>query len=261
MKVIVLGCGPAGLMAVHAAKLAGASEIRCVSKKRKSHLYGAQYLHAPIPGMTDSAPVSLRYMLEGSVTGYRDKVYGSTSPVTVSPSEFEGEHDAWDIRGTYDNLWREYSNFIIDSYVGAGTIRAALEDFDLVVNTTPRPPLCDDYHQFHWQDVWIAGDAPNRGQIVPQAHGLKDNTVVCNGQSDVGWYRISKVFNYGTVEYPGHGKKPPLEMLVPIKKPLTHNCTCHEGVLHVGRYGKWTKGALSHEAFQEVFDRCLDMPA
>jgi len=51
MRIAVLGCGPAGLMSAHAAMVATESEadLAIFSTKRKSPLYGAQYLHQPIP--------------------------------------------------------------------------------------------------------------------------------------------------------------------------------------------------------------------
>jgi hypothetical protein len=261
VNVIVFGCGPTGLMAVHAAKLAGATRVNVVSKKRKSHLYGAQYLHAPIPGMTESAPVVLRYALRGTVEGYRDKVYGGNSRVEVSPEALTTEHDAWDIRRTYDNLWNAYEALVIDCEVGPLMVKEAVEDFDLVINTIPRPSLCtSDAHTFQAEYVWALGDAPDRGQFVPMRRASHNNTVLCSGEPDVAWYRLARVFDHCTVEYP-HLNKPPFEEVAEVTKPLSHNCDCHsDDVLHVGRYGKWQKGVLTTDAFTEVMDRCLALP-
>src|SRR4051794_14558085 len=118
MRIAVLGCGPAGLMAAHAAKVCGA-DVDIFSRKRKSELFGCQYLHAPIPGMTDVAPVTVRYMLNGDIEGYRRKVYGDTWDGEVSPEDLLGNHDAWDIRRTYDNLWAKYGGYIFGTELDA----------------------------------------------------------------------------------------------------------------------------------------------
>ena len=44
-------------------------------------------------------------------------------------------------------------------------------------------------------------------------------------------------------------RKPPLEGVAAVRKPLTTDCNCHPDWLHVGRYGRWTKGVLSHDAY------------
>ncbi len=73
----------------------------------KSALYGCQYLHAEIPGLSlRSATVD--YELRGTTEDYRRKVYGPESDVRVSPEDLEGTHKAWDIRSAYSQLWTMY---------------------------------------------------------------------------------------------------------------------------------------------------------
>jgi hypothetical protein len=92
------------------------------------------------------------------------------------------------------------------------------------------------------------GDAPERGQVVPI--DIPEDTVLCNGSRDVGYYRAARVFGHSSVEWPGARPKPPLSGVVIFSKPLTTSCTCWEGeILRVGRYGTWTKGVLSHQAY------------
>src|SRR4051812_44452720 len=79
--------------------------ISIVSRKGKSALYGGQYLHQPIPVLTQGDPITVGYTLRGSSDDYRLKVYGPMWSGSVSPEDLEGEHTAWDIRATYDELW------------------------------------------------------------------------------------------------------------------------------------------------------------
>jgi hypothetical protein len=261
MRVAVLGCGPAGLMAAHAAKIMGA-RVDIYSRRRKSELFGCQYLHIPIPGMTDVAPVSVRYMVHGDVDAYRRKVYGDFWNGEVSPEDLVGEHEAWDIRRTYDKLWNEYGQYTRGTNLSAGWLGNFMtvdsHKYDAIISSVPRNILCEADHEFTSQQVWAMGDAPERGIFVPDR--LTENTVVCNGLDNPAWYRAARVFGYSTLEWPWEaplkadiGQYEPSE----VSKPLDHNCDCWPEVIHVGRYGKWQKGVLSHTAYQDVMDALL----
>jgi hypothetical protein len=254
-RVFVFGCGPAGLVAAQAASTMGHA-VTVLSKRRKSELWGCQYLHAPIPGITPLGNyVEVRYLLEGSVSEYREKVYGGEYDGSVSPEDVEENHQAWDLRETYDDLWLRWRPHIADVPVINGQQAADfMPDFTrdgIVFSTIPRSALCADRkHQFDAQYIWAMGDSEDRRAIVsPPA----DNTVLCNGSSDVGWYRTSQVFGYGTVEWPWrNGKRPPFEGVAQVEKPISTNCTCLPDVNYVGRYGKWQKGVLVHQVYDEV---------
>lgn len=254
MRVAVLGCGPAGLMAAHGALLAGAEDVRILSLRRKSELFGTQYLHAPIPGMTEKPPVRVAYRLTGTVEEYRTKVYGDDWHGKASPEDLDEEHDAWDIRQTYNELWATYGDYVADVRMDKGwAYRFMTEfrsEFDMVISSVPRPLMCVEGHAFPSAPIWAMGDAPERGQFVPMRDAVENNTVICNGEKEPSWYRLSKVFGYASVEWPASAK-PPVEGVARVEKPLKHNCDCHvaDDIVFVGRYGRWEKGVLSHEAF------------
>lgn len=243
-KVGVLGCGPAGLMAAHAAAQLGC-DVRIFSKMRKSFMKGAQYLHAPIPGATKGEPFDISYRLEGSAEIYREKVYGSESDFLVSPQMLPESHKAWDIRETYDWLYDTYGAYIIewDATEPGDFLEFMIADADLIISSIPAPLLCRSPldHGFISATIWS----------TDRSFGTKaDNTVVCDGTWDRGWYRSSKIAGYETTEWPG-SVKPPVEEdhLWQVDKPITTNCDCHPEILRVGRYGSWKKGELSHHAF------------
>lgn len=250
-RVAVLGCGPSGLFAAHALVQIGC-EVQIFSKKRKSEMFGAQYLHAPIPGLTDGmVPISLEYKLIGTAAGYREKVYGPGSNVEVSPETLTETHSAWDIREAYGRAWNLYNDRIRHwPDIGFTSIRAFMANADLVVSSLPAKAICGDPdHRFNSQDIWAIGDAPERGIFEP-LRLAKGGQVLLNGETDTGWYRTSSVFFHGTTEWPS-GRKPPIEGVARVEKPLSNDCDCHEEVLRVGRYGRWEKGVLSHEAYYD----------
>lgn len=259
-NVAILGCGPAGIFAAWAARRAG-YQVRIISNKRRSEMFGAQYLHKPIPGVF-AEKRTIEYKLIGTADGYRDRVYGSEYAGKVSPEEISGEHTAWDIRSSYYMLYEEFEDVIdhtprIDAEVLTKAIsHKAWRDYDHVFNTIPLNSICHNRkeHRFRSQRIWARGDAPERGVLAPIA--CADETVICNGEpidSTLGWYRISRVFGHSTVEWPSW-YYPPLngEPAAEVLKPIDNTCDCYANILPLGRYGKWTKGVLSHEAFYEV---------
>ncbi len=258
MKVAVLGCGPAGLIAAYGAREAGAS-VRLISGSRTpSDLYGCQYLHEPIPGITKADPVEMRYKLVGTAEGYRRKVYGEGADiVAVSPNTLEENHLAWDLRWTYRQLWErlaceEEVETVHLSRKSARRIaeHLAREEYQ-VVCTIPRYAVCQhDRHVFLRALVYARGDAPALARYASPEDDVEPNTVVCNGDQDVAWYRTSNVFGHSTVEWSLAGImfRPPGASLV--HKPVATNCNCFPHWRFAGRYGTWTKGVLSHEAFR-----------
>jgi hypothetical protein len=266
VKVAILGSGPAGLMSA-AAVLSATNDstggnLSIFSNNGKSKLYGAQYLHAPIPGYTDNryphAKRVISYVLFGDPEEYRLKVYGPMWDGTVSPEDLEETHYAWDIRQTYDALWDDFKDHVIDVQMDPAGMRVLVDgrsgygEFDLIINTIPRPALCAEGHQFKAMQIWAAGEAPELG-IDLDRFKCAPETVLCNGEESPSWYRVSNIYGHKTVEWPDDAK-PPIPGVAHVTKPLKTNCDCWPSVLHVGRYGKWTKGVLTHHAYQEVLE-------
>lgn len=256
-KIAILGSGPAGLMAARA--------IAVVSRERdifpdpfeifalgyKSPLYGAQYLHEPIPGVTPEHGEMIEYKLLGTTEDYRRRVYGDDWDGTVSPEDLDKEHWGWDLRSTYDNLWYDYGEDVNQIKVTPGFVRDLLADGWLVVSSIPAHTLCDQGHAFLAQDVIAAGDAPQLGISLP--YSIPDFSVICNGETDgASWYRASNIFGHRTVEWP-EGTPVPIPTASVVQKPLKTTCDCwDQRVLKIGRYGRWKKGVLTHHAYNDA---------
>ncbi len=290
IKVAVLGCGPAGLLAAHACEVKGA-EYEIFSIPVKSKLYGSQYLHNPIPKLTEEgdAGTPVTYINLGTPEEYRRKTHGKWWDGIVAPEEFETNHVGWDIRWHYDELWRRY-NHKINAY-GIPDKKVAdkwnttigfivtndllLYDYDLIVSTVPRTLWTVEGDEFIYSEGWALGDAPDIGQFAEQIidlgdsgfftsgadGGMPDGHIVCDGTSDVSWTRASKVFGHMTVEWPHHAPKPHPSAVM-VKKPLRFkpsekrwNIANEAHWLHVGRYGAWKKGIVVTDAFDDVMAR------
>lgn len=266
MRVAILGSGPAGLMSA-AAALAATNDmtggsLAILSNNGKSSLYGAQYLHAPIPVYTNNrypdAKRVISYQLRGAPDDYKRKVYGQMWDGTVSPEDLDESHYAWDIRQTYDALWDDFKDHVDRIHMDPAGLRMLIDGhtaygkLDLIINTIPRPMLCREGHQFQSTSIYAAGEAPDRG-IDLERFKCPPFTVICNGEESPSWYRLSNIFGHKTVEWPDYAK-PPIPSVAAVAKPLKTNCDCWPEVLHVGRYGKWQKGYLTHHAYKEVLE-------
>lgn len=254
-RAAILGCGPAGIFAAHAL-VQSEWEVSIFSKHRKSHMFGAQYLHQPIPGLSVAPSQTIHYRLEGGVQQYAEKVYeGKLSARSVSPAYLSGPAEAWDIREAYNRGWSNYYHLVVNMHVEPSVIRSLCQSFDLVVSTIPAPAVCGDLsgkHEFYSQRIWAIGDAPERGIYAPVR--TEPWTVRCNGEKEPRWYRASNVFGYNTVEWPGP-KAPPVENIAAVDKPISTNCDCWSDLgnfVRGGRFGVWRKGVLSHEIFNDL---------
>lgn len=275
-RAIVLGAGPAGLLAAHAAERRG-MEVHVYSAPdkntglpQKSELHGCQYLHSYIPDLgLDPVGAGVRYLLEGSHEDYRRKVYGNGWDGAVSPDEYgpEGNHLAWDLRQAYDTLWSRWAEHITPlELTPAMAEKTAATKGQQVFCTVPAKSLClaPGQHKFVTQSVWAMGSKVHlrvdpdfgagpgfMGSNMP--YRAADNTVLCNGNDGPRWYRAATVFGQSTLEWPA-GAKPPISGVVAVQKPLSTDCDCHlNGRWHrLGRYGRWAKGVLVHEAYYEA---------
>jgi hypothetical protein len=257
-RVLILGCGPSGLLAAHAARLVGNTKVVIVSVKRPSQLFGCQYLHEDIPGLPVGPPTFVDYRLVGTAEEYGVKVYGPDEArgLTVSPEKFLGLHRAYDIRKAYRELWRLYNGSVDDHRITSADVDGMLGYYqpDLVFSSIPKPLICTDpAHDFRSTKCWAIGDAPELGQHAPEL--APPETVICDGTNAVGWYRASNVFGYNTIEWPGWRSKPPVEGVVDFLKPLSNTCTCWPDIVPIGRMGEWRKGVLSHHALEKALIR------
>lgn len=247
MKIAILGCGPAGLFAAHAA-VTGGHEVTIFSKPRKSFMHGAQYLHRPIPGLsTDAGRFVIDYRLQGTIEGYREKVYGADSTIEVSVESLVGLKDAWDIREAYNAAWVLYKDRIqpydVMKHSPSETAQIRRNN-DLVISTIPANALCHGTDcTFDSEDVWSTDWCKDAN--VPE------DTVVCSGDPDDWWYRESRIQGYENTEYP-YNRKPANTNVWRVVKPITNTCDCYPEFVRMGRYGAWQKGVLSDAAYYDT---------
>src|SRR6185369_360410 len=265
---VVLGCGPAGLFAAHAAKSRGA-DVHIFSKKRRSEMYGAQYLHSGIPGLTDDQQAgTVEYRLIGELDDYLTKVYGEVIPErsAISKDKLVGVYPAWDIRRAYHAAFERYREDIMNEPLSAASMMPIIMEFRpaLVISTIPAPTLCTNPngHAFDTRKIWAVGDAPERGIFAPRPNE-EPNVIWYNGESSPAWYRYSLINGYAAMEWP-ETVKPFADNLAEVQKPIATSCDCWMGakrtrVVRMGRYGAWNRHGHSHQAYWRTLDLLKEM--
>jgi hypothetical protein len=247
--VAILGCGPAGLLAAHAA-IQRDHYVRIFSKKIKSSFFGAMYLHRPIPALHNTTVPEVVIKIEkyGTKKGYAEKVYGDPN-APVSWDKFgEGLTDAWSLSDAYEKLWARYEDRIVDTDVSHETLQPLGINYDMIFSTLPAPILCHDRrHHFDKQEMWVI-----HGKDQWDAQGR----MVYNGRESEDWYRYSSINGHHSWEFShfpveAEKMKQGLSLVVGFK-PTRTNCDCYPTIHRLGRFGRWDKHVLTHHAYEEV---------
>jgi hypothetical protein len=248
-RVVVLGCGPAGLIAAERAEREGQG-VAIMARKMKSVMPGAQYLHEFIPGVTRQEPTGYVCLKKrGTRPGYASKVYGDAEHPVSWDNYSEGYVPAWSLGDAYERLWNKWEDKIIDVQLDRSMIQTlAGEKGVLILSTIPAPILCRGGCKFNSAEVYFSGRPQPR---VP------DNTIVYNGDPLDLWYRTSVIFGHGATEWarePGH---------VPVqmgRKPTHTDCECQpRRVVRLGRFGSWDKNFLVHHAWERTASALHEM--
>lgn len=264
-RAAILGCGPAGLLAAWAAEQLG-FEPAIYSKRIQSQIGGAQFLHQSIPGLPDE-PRPCRVVFRGTAEGYAEKVYGDPNAPTSWSLLEPGEHTIWPMVQIYDDLWKYFRTRIYNLDLGPRNFQEIPQDYDICISTIPVPALCifnrtnqdppeGFSHQFYSQPVWIKYDHP---LFDPGTEALMPNTVLYDGAPAYRgvneYYRASNLFGVRSAEYGQPTLLGSPQRLV--HKPLSTTCDCYPNIIRQGRYGKFEKGVLAHEAYTGTKEACL----
>lgn len=258
-KVLVLGCGPAGLMVAHACTRVGVDFEIMAPFAKPSFISGAQYLHSFVPDLgLRGQEEKLAYVRLGTEQGYCDKIYGGTiPPEETSWGRFPDAVEAWPLRVAYEALWARYGARIVEDRADWGMMPELLQMYGAVFSTAPLVSLVPSamLDRFHWQDVWITpGDF--------QDEQIPYNTIVYNGTADDPWYRKSNIFGHTSIEFPAEPTDVEAAGAVKFRKPLYYDGDDPlPKVFKFGRYGTWQKKQLVDDAYKTALTVLLSSPA
>ena len=263
MKVAVLGCGPTGMIAAHAAATLG-HDVAIISRRLYSATFGAMYLHIPIPGISPDKPeMEIKVVKLGTREGYAENVYNDRN-AEVSWDKFnDGPTPGWDLALAYEKLWRKYESRIIDVNITGSKIAQVVDEYDIVFSTIPQNSICEDWsHKFESVEICVL-HGPNKQ--AGEANVMYYNGLTPNGLGS--WYRYSLIRGYQSWEYSALHTPAYILHRYPRDgitfthgiKPLSTNCMCHPEIWRLGRFGKWNKHTFTHHGYEEVSNALLSM--
>lgn len=246
-EAFIIGAGPAGLLAAHAASLQGWQPVILNDKGREqSPNAKGVFIHRAIPFITTKESEFIVKMVhKGESSGYARKVYGDPTRRTSFDSLPPFIH-AWPVQEVYDRLWALYSDCIHRERVSSVMLERLARTEKVVLNTAPKSAMCFAVdHAFPSNPIYIVDGLPD------EATEIAGDFMMYNGDPRDDWYRCSSLAGIEATEFatrPLHG-----EFREGIKVSAT-NCNCHSGVHHIGRWGKWQPGVLLHHAFEDALE-------
>lgn len=256
MRVAVIGCGPAGLAAVHAACGLDA-EVTIISPGARSPQRGPLVLQRPIPGITTDHPTGYirQIVIGGSILDYRYKLYGDIN-ISIQGNILQEGYHCWNHIKAYSKMWSMYMlhpSAPVDHWnmmVKPMDLLHLNEDYDLIINTAPLKDLCYQNHEFTFKAVQITD-----GYSYPDQ---PPDTTIFNAGDKYPWVRSAWLLGNSCTEWlPGTAP----EELGPftIRKPIRHNCTCYPFVLGTGRFGAWRNETWVDTAYYDTRDAIISM--
>jgi len=251
VNVLVIGCGPAGLAAAHAAHTLGANvEIR--APKQKTPQRGPILIQRAIPEITTTAPQGYvrQMVIGGSVLDYRLRLYGDIN-ININGDILEHGYATWRVQEAYDKLWKLYSDLILDTVVTPEELVTLPDKYGLVVNTAPRNRFCmwPKKHEFLSKPIALTPATSYPGQ--------PPDTIIFNAYKHVKWVRSSWVFEAQVTEW-DPSEYAPDEAHV-IHKPISTTCDCHPMVFRAGRFGTWHNENWIDGAYFDTYRMIISM--
>lgn len=252
--VVILGCGPAGLFAAQAVTLSGGQPL-IFSKKKKSEIYGAQYLHRPIPGFSLERVGRLRIFKLGEESEYAQRIYGDPA-LPTSWSKLPEQQDIWDLREAYENAWHKFKDLILDTELDFAEVEDMTARFPVVISTIPLWSVCKGGHRFNSIPILVNKKVEYSG--LPDYFNPEDNFMIYNGTEYGDWYRTSQIFGHASTEMIPSKTDSPNGHFELGFKVAGNECDCHPNMIRAGRMGTWERGVLTHHAFEKAIEAFAD---
>ena len=260
MLVAVIGCGPAGLAAAHAAYGLGA-DIVIFSPGKPSPQKGPLVLQRSIPAITTEHPDGYirQIVIGGSILDYRYRLYGDVN-ISIQGDLLRPGYHCWNHIKAYEKMWDLYMERrnhprIQHEYgmLDGDELYQLQQDerFDLVVNTAPLKDLCfNPTHEFTFKQVDIT-----LGQSYPDQ---PPDTTIFNAGDEFKWVRSAWLLGNSCTEWL-IGTAPEDADVITIRKPIRHDCNCFPRVLGTGRFGAWRNETWVDTAYYDTRDAIVSM--
>lgn len=256
MNIAILGAGPSGMMAAHAASQCGAHvDIIDAAPDQSRRNSGVYYLHDDCDLLLDSVQIR-QGLLGGHILSldeiqeaYGMKVYGkSVAKTSVLEPLRHPIITGYNSGQAIDRLWDMYGLRVHKNKInGIDDVPNLMREFDQVISTIPAYILYPELDKYEFVETHIkVGKAP-----------VDEAFIFYNINEHCDWYRCSAMFGIFIQEF-GFGKKAPVDeslfdKYVTVKKIIGDGVTSTlEGLHLTGRYGAWNKKFLTHDVYYDV---------
>lgn len=255
VKVAVIGCGPAGLAAAHAAAGRGC-EVQIFAPKLKTPQNGPLLMQRPLPGINTSHPDGTihQIVINGSILGYRYKLYGDIN-IGINGDILVPSYPAWRHTETYTALWAIYADLITDMHIIPPVLASLHENYDLVVSTANAQSMC--MKKDTWRDPSYRHVFESKAVAITSNCEYPDqpyNTIIFNAGENDAWVRSSNIFGNTVTEWPVTATIPEGLGSRIIQKPISTNCSCFPHVLRTGRFGAFKNETWVDTAYHDTWN-------
>lgn len=257
MSIAVLGAGPSGLFAAHAAHQCGYDvEIFDKSPNMSRRNSGVFFIHDDCDLLLDSVSIKQTVLgcygktSEEVAELYGKKVYGrpiaKTSVMDVLKNPVITGYNSGQ---ALNRLWDMYGNKVIVKEINPIEVLDLLDSYEKVVSTIPAYILYPN-NQYDHGESWIRiGKSPENEAFL--FYDINPNQI---------WYRCSAMFGVFVQEF-RHGYIPDMTDGYEYRKVIK---VIGDGIQSdipnlflVGRYGAWDKKCLTHNVYEKTLDWLL----
>lgn len=270
-KIAIIGAGPSGMMAAHAASQCGAYvDIFDADPSQSRRNSGVYFLHDECDLLLGQHTRIYQTVLgiygmspEEIGEAYGSKVYGQ--PIAKTSVLEAAKHptiNGYNAGEAINRLWDLYGGQVsilkIESFEH---LISLFDKYDKIISTIPANILFPDF-EYESVQTWIkVGKAPEEEAFL-----------FYNINPHCSWYRCSGMFGifiqeYGFKYIPFENKKYSFKEVTKIigaRKTMYHQSNAHleDGkvisdvaeLFLVGRYGAWSKKTLTHNVYYETLD-------
>ncbi len=256
-QVAILGSGFPALIAAHAVHVFAKStdiplpKVIIYGSADRPVKIGAKWYEREIPMMPGD--LIRQRMVDVSTSGEADDYNLKLKGPVTAYNRPRANFLAFDYHQTYQQLWAEYNSIICTLQIDRQTFDDLdwWRDFELIINTQPRPMFYapDQMQLFgatrHWRLDEVEGETMQYASVMQAS----ENFMIFDSTADVSWYRISRVFDLMSVEWP-YDKKPPIsgvnQEILPLGTPPELGLTDVEpdwrggrSLAHIGPLARW----------------------
>ena len=251
-SICILGAGPSGMMAAHAAVNNGYDihiMDRDPDKTRRNA--GVYYLHSKCDLAISSNLLQQRVIGASNMTeselleSYCKKVYNglNVSSSSILEARYNPEIEVYNSVEAIDHLWQMYGHAVQMYEVSSMSHVLSFKDHYVGVISTIPAGILFPKSMLHGVSAYIDS------AVAP----IQDSFIYYNVSDTIPWYRCSAIFGSFVAEYAKEDGIKDYRKVVKVigkEEPLPE----YDWLISTGRYGAWDKSFLTDKVYYHITD-------